>query len=75
MINIVDKVNGYLIQKVLHNKTGVLVRYQTVPADKVGNSYEVSCYSTLKAARMHAQTGVQQCPGLISPLSSPQSSC
>lgn len=51
MIQVVDRLNGLIVQKVMHNKTGKVVRYQTVPEDKIGNTSAVQCHPTLTEAR------------------------
>lgn len=56
MIKIVDKANGYVVQKVIHNKTGKTVRYQAVRESKIGDTNEVQCFETLTEARTFVET-------------------
>lgn len=53
MIRTIDKVNGVLIQKVTHNQTGGLLRYQTIPDGMVGRE-QARPFPTLWAARVYA---------------------
>lgn len=57
MLNIVDKCNGFVIQKVTNNHNGKLIRYQTAKAEDLGNTSKVTTSATLEGARQIAGCG------------------
>lgn len=55
MLNVIDKCNGHVIQKITHD--GKLIRYQTVKAEDIGNTGKVVPSGTLSGAREIAGCG------------------
>ncbi len=51
MLTQVDKSENFLVQKITNFDRTQIVRFQTVPIDKVGDSNEVQCFGTLQGAR------------------------
>ena len=47
----VDKSENFLVQKITDHARTMVIRYQTVPVDKLGDSTEVQCFDTLQEAR------------------------
>jgi len=54
MLKQVDKINGILVQKITA-MDGTIVRYQTVPENKIGDSQYVKEFPTLTSARQYAK--------------------
>ncbi len=60
MLTQVDKSENFLVQKITNFDRTEVIRFQTVPISKLGDSTEVQCFGTLQAAR--EAVGIAQPP-------------